>query len=149
MKLKIFVVVFFSVFIFTQAAFSLQYTFQPRISASEEYTSNVFLSNDDEKDDWITTVSAGFTAKAIGKTGELEVSYDPAYSFYQDFDENDGWSHDARLTGLFNLAKRTRFDISNSFLRTKDPLGEEDILGIRDGAVVQEGDTTIRQISRR
>jgi len=129
----------------TTNAFSFQYTFHPRVSASEEYTSNVFLSRDNEKDDWITTVSAGFTAKAIGKTGELEVSYDPAYNFYQDFDENDGWTHDAKLRSFSNLTKRTRFDISNSFLSTQDPLGEEDILALRDGQVVQEGDSTVRQ----
>ena len=129
----------------TTNAFSLQYTFQPRVSVSEEYTSNVFLSEDDEKDDWITTVSAGFTARAIGKTGELEVSYDPGYRFYRDFDENDGWRHDAKLLGFSNLTKRTRVDIKNTFLYTQDPLEEEDILALRDGNVVQEGDTTVRK----
>ena len=132
-------------FLMASAAFSLQYTFHPRVSATEEYTDNVFLSRDNEKDDFITTVSAGFTAEALGKTGELEVSYDPAYSFYNDFDENDGWSHDAKLFGFYNLTKRTRFDIRERFLRTQDPLEEEDILALRDGQVVQEGDTTVRQ----
>jgi hypothetical protein len=118
------------------------------VSGSEEYTSNVFLSEDNEKDDYITTVSAGFTAAAFGKTGGLEVSYDPAYSFYQDFDENDGWSHDAKLRGWSDLGKRTRFEASDSFLRTQDPLGDEDILVLRDGDVTQEGDSTIRQTRR-
>jgi hypothetical protein len=131
-------------FLTASSAFSIQYTFQPRISASEEYTSNVFLSNDNEEDDWITTVSAGFTAKALGKSSGLEVSYDPGYSFYRDFDENDGWTHDARLLGFSNLTKRTRFNISNRFLWTEDPLEEEDILALREGQVVQEGDTTVR-----
>jgi len=148
MRLKIFVVVFFSVFILTQVAFSLQYTFQPRISAGEEYTSNVFLSDDNEKDDFITIVSAGFTAAALGKTGGLEVSYDPAYTKYDDFDENDGWRHDARLHGWSDLGKRTRFDVWNEFLRTEDPLGEEDILALSDGSVVQEGDPTTRKNRR-
>jgi hypothetical protein len=127
------------------AAFSLQYTFHPRVSASEEYTSNVFLCEKNEKDDWITTVSAGFTAAAIGKTGGLEVSYDPAYTKYLDFDENDTWRHAAELQGWSDLSRRTRFEIRNSFLRTEDPLEEEDILALREGQVVQEGDTTVRQ----
>jgi len=146
MKIKIIgllVILFTSMM--ASAAFSLQWTFKPRVSASEEYTSNVFLSEDNEEDDWITTVSAGFTARAIGKTGELEVSYDPAYRFYRDFDENDGWTHNARLTGVSNLTKRTRFDIRDTFLWTQDPLEEEDILALREGQVVQEGDTTVRQ----
>jgi hypothetical protein len=148
MRLKIFVVVFFSVFIFTQVAFSLQYTFQPRVSASEEYTSNVFLSPDNEEDDWITIVSAGFTAAALGKTGGLEVSYDPAYAKYYDFDENDGWRHDAKLRIWSDLGKTTRFEVNDSFLRTEDPLEEEDLLSLRDGDVIQEGDTTIRKNRR-
>jgi hypothetical protein len=145
MRPKIFVVVSFSVFFFVHSAFAIQWTFQPRVSGTQEYTSNVFLSNDNEKDDYITTVSAGFTAEALGKTGELKVSYDPAYRFYQDFDENDGWRHDAKLRGFSNLSKRTRFDFSNKFLRTQDPLDEEGILILRGKNVEQEGDTTIRQ----
>jgi hypothetical protein len=135
-------------FFMTPEAFSLQYTFQPRISASEEYTSNVFLSEDNEEDDYITIVSAGFTAAALGKTGGLEISYDPAYSRYEDFDENDGWRHDAKLHGWSDLGKRTRFDVWDTFLRTEDPLEEEDILALRDDDVVQEGDATIRKNRR-
>jgi hypothetical protein len=135
-------------FFMTPEAFSLQYTFHPRVSATEEYTDNVFLSSDNEKDDFITIVSAGFTAAALGKTGGLEVSYDPAYTKYYDFDENDGWRHDAKLHGWSDLGKRTRFDVWNVFLRTEDPLGEEDLLGLRDGDVIQEGDTTIRKNRR-
>jgi hypothetical protein len=129
----------------TTKAFSLQYTFQPRVSTSEEYTSNVFLSEDNEKDDYITTVSAGFTAAALGKTGELEISYDPAYSFYKDTDENNGWSHDAKLNGYTQLTKRTRFEIHDRFLRTQDPLRDEDFLELQDGSVEQEGDATVRK----
>ena len=146
MKIKIiYLSVILFMFLIASAAFSMQYTFQPRVSTSEEYTSNVFLSEDNEEDDWITSVSAGFTARAIGKTGELEVSYDPAYKFYRDFNENDGWTHNARLHGYSNLTQRTRFDISDRFLWTQDPLEEEDILALREGQVVQEGDTTVRQ----
>ena len=127
------------------SAYGIQYTFTPRASVSEQYTSNVFLSNDDEKDDFLTIASIGFTAAAFGKTGGLEVSYDPSYTMYQDFDENDTWRHDARLRLWSELGKRTRFEVTDSFLRTEDPLEEEDILALRDGDVIQEGDTTIRK----
>jgi hypothetical protein len=149
MRLKItcFLIIAISFFMNTRA-FSLQYTFQPRASASEEYTSNVFLTKDNEKDDFTTTVSTGFTAAALGKTGGLEVSYDPTYSFYKDYDENNGWSHDAKLRAWSDLSKTTRFEVSDSFLRTQDPLGEEDILTVKDGNVTQQGDSTIRQNRR-
>jgi hypothetical protein len=150
MKPKIFIILtlLVGILLIGSRANALQYTFQPRVSATEEYTSNVFLSEDNEEDDFITIVSAGFTAAALGKSGSLEVSYDPAYTKYYDFDENDAWRHDARLRGWSNLTKRTRFDIWNRFLRSEDPLSEEDILALRDEDVVQEGDTTIRKNRR-
>ena len=150
MKPRIFIVLTFviGILFIGSRTNALQYTFQPRISGTQEYTSNVFLSRDNEKDDFISTVSAGFTAAALGKTGGLEVSYDPAYSFYRDYDENDGWRHNANLHGWSDLGKSTRFDVNNSFLRTEDPLEEEDILALRDGDVIQEGDTTIRKNRR-
>jgi hypothetical protein len=126
------------------SAFSLQYTFQPRVSVTQEYTSNVFLSSDNEEDDWITIGSVGFTAAALGKTGGLEVSYDPSYARYDEFDENDTWRHDAGLRFWSDLGRSTRFEVTDAFLRTEDPLGEEDILALRDGNVIQEGDPTIR-----
>jgi hypothetical protein len=115
------------------------------VSASETYTSNVFLAEDDEKDDFITIASVGFTAAALGKTGGLEVSYDPAYTKYVDFDENDTWRHDAKLHGWSDLGKRTRLDVWDTFLRTEDPLEEEEILALRDNDVTREGDPTVRK----
>ena len=145
MRLKITCLIILATsFLMNTRAFSIQYTFQPRVSASEEYTSNVFLSNDDEKDDWITIVSAGFTAGASGRTAGLELSYDPAYAMYRDFDENDTWRHAAELSFWSDLGRSTRFEITDSFLRTEDPLEEEEILALRDGDVIQEGDPTIR-----
>lgn len=64
-------------------------TFTPRASASEEYTTNVFLDNKDEKDDFITITSAGFTARWIERDSEVEISYDPAYVYYKDFDGDE------------------------------------------------------------
>jgi hypothetical protein len=148
MKIKYILCSIIILFFTVSSTYGIQYTFQPRVSAGEEYTSNVFLSDDNEKDDFITIVSAGFTAAALGKTGGLEVSYDPAYTKYADFDENDAWRHDAKLRGWSNLTKRTRFDISNRFFRSEDPLSEEDILELRDKDVVQEGDTSTRKNRR-
>jgi len=141
----IFLVAVFAVFSFTTSTSAFQATFTPRVSASEEYTSNVFLAEDNEKDDFITTVSAGFTAGLLGKNSGMEVSYDPSYQKFDDFDENDGWRHDARLRGWSDLTQRTRFDFSNAFLRAQEPLDEWEILALRDKEVEQEGDPTVRK----
>jgi hypothetical protein len=148
MKIKYILCSIFILLLTASFADALQYTFHPRASATQQYTDNVFLSEDNEKDDWITIVSPGFTASALSKTGGLEVSYDPAYTKYVDFDENDSWRHDATLRGWSDFTKRTRFTVWNRFLRTEDPLGEEDILALRNEDVVQEGDPTIRKDRR-
>jgi hypothetical protein len=44
-------------FFMANNVYALQYTFHPRASATQQYTDNVFLSEDNEKDDWITIVS--------------------------------------------------------------------------------------------
>ena len=64
-----------------------QVTFSPRFSITEEYTDNLFLSEDDEEDEFITVVSAGFTGAITGRNTGLEISYDPAYSIYEEYSE--------------------------------------------------------------
>jgi hypothetical protein len=126
----------------TSNSFSAQFQFTPRTSATGEYTDNVFLSGDNERDDYILTLSAGFTAAVLSQTSGIEVSYDPAYEFYDEFDDNDGWVHDASARAWSDLSPRTRVEVVNRFLYTRDPLGEDDFFV--DDQVAIEGDTTNR-----
>ena len=143
MKLNIILIVaLIATFPTAALADKVQFQFTPRTSVKGEYTDNVFLSSDNERDEYIVTVSAGFTAGLVGKTSGIEVSYDPAYEFYEDFDENDGWTHDAQLFVYNDFSQRTRFELTNRFLLLRDPLGEDELL--RDEEVVIEGDTTSR-----
>ena len=124
-------------------AFSAQFTFTPRTSAEVEYTDNVFLTKNNTEDDFITTLSAGFTAQLLGRTNGLEVSFDPGYVFYQDFTENDGWRLPATLRAWSNLTRSTRLELNNDFLRTDDPLSRDRITA-EGGRVEETGDTTVR-----
>jgi hypothetical protein len=124
-------------------AFSAQFNFTPRSSVEVEYTDNVFLTKNDTEDDFITILSAGFTAQLLGRTSGLEVSFDPGYVFYQDFTENDGWRLPANLRAWTNLTKATLLEFSNNFIRTEDPLSRERITA-EDGRVEETGDTTSR-----
>jgi opacity protein-like surface antigen len=143
MKTKLFfsvtVIVFLSVF---TTASAYQFTFTPRASTTLEYTDNLFLSDQNEEEDLITVVSVGFTLSLLEKNMGLEIDYDPAYVFYNEFDENDGWRHNARFFAWSDLGKNTRLEFTDRFLLTEDPLGEDDL--IRDDQVVIPGDTTVR-----
>ncbi len=128
----------------TPMAFSAQFTFTPRASAEGEYSDNVFLTNDDTEDDFITTLSAGFTAGLLGRTSGLELSFDPGYAFYQDFTENNSWRLPASLTAWTTPSRSTRFEFRDDFLRTEDPVTRDRISA--EGERVEEtGDTTVRR----
>jgi hypothetical protein len=131
------------VFSIVSTASSYQLTFTPRASTSLEYTDNLFLSEKNKEDEIITVVSVGFTLSLSEKNMGLEISYDPSYAFYNDFDENDSWRHNARVFAWSDLGKNTRLEITDRFLFTEDPLGEEDL--VRDDQVIIPGDTTIRK----
>ncbi|RJP77240.1 MAG: hypothetical protein C4522_15910 [Desulfobacteraceae bacterium] len=96
-------------------------TFLPRLSVEEEYTSNFFLTRDREEDDFSTIVTPGFVTQLQGKMSSIAFYYDPAYHYYSDHTEYNGWSHSAGLTGTHRAAKNTTIDFVNSFLYTSEP----------------------------
>jgi uncharacterized protein (PEP-CTERM system associated) len=55
-------------FFHNPTAFSAQFNFTPRATATSEYTDNVNLTKDDKQDDFIIVFGAGFTASLLGKT---------------------------------------------------------------------------------
>ena len=71
-------VILITVFLITIDAFAAQYNFTPRTSVRETYTDNVFLTDKNKEDDFITGVYAGGTFQALGKTSGLELISDPS-----------------------------------------------------------------------
>jgi hypothetical protein len=126
-------------------AFSAQFIFTPRASVEGKYTDNVFLTNDDTEDDFITTLSAGFTAGLLGRTSGLELSFDPNYAFYQEFDEFNDWGLLSDLRAWTSPSRATRFEVTNRFVRATDPIGRRDRIAAVDGQVEETGDTTVRR----
>jgi hypothetical protein len=110
------------------SAAGYQFLFTPRISASEEYSDNIFLSADNEEYDYITSITPGFTAELLGKISGVRVSYDPSYVFYKRFSENDGFRHNALVSAWTAITKHTTLEFNDAFIRTEDPLSEEDFL---------------------
>jgi hypothetical protein len=73
------------IFCSTSSGLAAQFLFTPRTSATEEYTDNLFLTKDDKEDDFITTVSAGFTAQLLGQTSGFELSNGSGLCFLPGF----------------------------------------------------------------
>jgi len=137
------VVLFLLVILVADAAMAAQLLFTPRATVTEKYSDNIYLTNKDKKDDFITTPTVGFTAELPGQTTGLRLSYDGGYNFYADNNENDGWQHNALGTFWHNFTRETRLDFNNAFLYTQDPLGNRDVVN-QQGTVVAPGDFTRR-----
>ena len=122
----------------------VQLTLEPRLTVSEEYSDNIFLTHEDPKGDFLTTVTPGFTAQALTRKSGIELEYDPGYAMYADFNENDTWRHSANLLAWTQFSKDTRLEISDRFLRTEDPLAREEIETMREQEVVLGEAPTVR-----
>ena len=142
---KLFLVAVCTVFLTTSISYGYQATFDPRISVGGEYTDNVFLTETFKEDDFITTITPGFTAKILGKTSGADISYDPSYAIYNTFDEYNGWRHKARFNGWSNITKNTSLKVRDRFLYTEDPIRDPDIARIRTEDPTIPIDSTIRK----
>ena len=145
MKFKNYLCVAISAVLFTASSvFAFQATFLPRISLTEEYTDNLYLSEDNEEDEFITIISLGFTTELLWQHSGIEISYDPAYAIYNELSENDTWRHTALLYGWADLTRNSRLEFRDAFVRTEDPFGEEEINYLRSDDLAIGADPTLR-----
>ena len=90
-------------------AYSAQLNFTPVMTVSEEYNDNIFLAPDNEEDDFITRVSLGGTLELLGRTAGAELTYLPAYEWYHDYDDFDGWTHYLLARTWYNFTPNNIF----------------------------------------
>ena len=150
MKSRLFLAAICTFFLTASISFAYNATFLPRLSVQGQYTDNILLTQnkDLKEDDFITTVTPGFTGELVGKKGEAKISYDPSYAFYNQFDEFNGWRHRARLSGMYMFTKKTRLNVKDNFLYTEDPLRYDNIAQIRTEEPTIPIDTTERKTRR-
>jgi hypothetical protein len=122
-----------------------QFTLTPRASVSQEYTDNVFLTDENTEHDWITGVSLGLTAALLERTWGASLSYDPQYRMYAEESYDDVWRHQGTFDAWVDLDRSSRLTIRDRLLQTEDPISNENIAEIRTqqpGVVV---DPTLRR----
>ena len=59
----------------------------PRLMVEEEYNDNIFLDDNDEEEDWITTVEPGISLSYDNRSVEATVDYSLRYRFYKDHED--------------------------------------------------------------
>ena len=77
-------VILLLIFLISASSFAAQYKFTPRAAVRETYNDNIFLTDKNTVDDFITSLSAGGTFQALGKTSGLELISDPSYQWFAD-----------------------------------------------------------------
>lgn len=98
----------------------------PSISASEKYTDNLFLSEDDTESEWITTISPGIRYNLLGKTSEVNLSYTPTFVYYDEHTDFNTIRHNASIAGRIQVAKYTELTVSDAFMRTEKLINMEE-----------------------
>ena len=98
-----------------------QTEFTPSLSIREDYTNNIFQTDEDTKEDFITLISPSFDLKVFQKTKGVNVFYRPEASFYSDYSENNTLRHTAKLDGWINISSTMKFQIFDTFRYTEEP----------------------------
>jgi hypothetical protein len=94
----------------------------PRVNVEEQYDDNIFLTEKNEQDDLIITISPGILLNYLGPTGEIKVDYEFGRSFYSDFSDLDYTEHRARADARADITPSFRVAVSETFLRSEDPI---------------------------
>ena len=108
--------------------YAAQLLFTPSLTLSEEYTDNLFLTPDNETEDYITRAELGLTGQVLWRTAGLELNYNPSYNKFSDNSDLDYWRHAASFNLWKEIKRNTRLEFRDTYLRTNDPVdATEDI----------------------
>jgi hypothetical protein len=109
-----------------------QFEVTPSLSVNETYDDNIFLTNTNKVSDYITMATPGIAMSLLREGTNLRVNYTPSFTWYADRNDLDCTSHSAGLSFGQDLAQRLRFDLTDTYLQSEDPLQDvQDVQGLR------------------
>jgi len=104
----------------------------PSISVSETYDDNINLTKNNKIDDFITVVSPGIALALVREHTNLQLGYTLGIVRYADQTEDDTTRHSANLSFGQDLAERLRFNLTDTYLQSEDPLEDpQNVQGLR------------------
>jgi hypothetical protein len=96
------------------------YEIRPYIFATEQYTSNVFLTNTNQKSDWITTLGPGIRLAVNNPSFGADLTGNFGYNWYANQTKEDYWSIDGTLGLRYNPTPQLTFRIREYILRSQN-----------------------------
>ncbi len=121
-RFKFLVVAVILLLIFSPSLAEAKWSLTPRVSVEGQYDDNIFLTERNEQDDFITTVSPGVNLNYQAPTGEIILDYEFRRSFYSDFSELDFSGHRGRAEARADVVHWFGAGIRETFIRDEDPI---------------------------
>ncbi len=114
------------VILFGNYAYAQEGWFHPFLAVREQYDDNIYLTDTNEKSDWITTLSPGFVIEPRLTTHRFTFDYRADLNFFADYDDENTYNH-TNNTALELNYNKVQVILTNMFHYFSDRLGREDI----------------------
>jgi len=99
-----------------------RWSFIPRVYVEQQYDDNLFLTEEDEEDDFATVISPGVTLKYEEPTLRVDLNYAYRKFFYYDFTDLDYDDHRGRLVAGIDFGPRLSLGVRDVLIRSEDPI---------------------------
>ena len=112
--------------LFSNYAYAQEKWFSALLDVREQYDDNVYLTDTDRREDWITTVSPAVVIEPHLAKHKAMIDYRGAFKFFSTYKQENNYNHisNAAVELLFN---KIRFKLDNMFHYFSDRLGAEDV----------------------
>jgi hypothetical protein len=104
----------------------------PMITVSETYDDNINLTRTDKKSDFITVVTPGIALALRQEHTDFQLTYAPSFTWYAKGEAQNYTAQSAGLNFGQDLLQGLRFNLTDTFLESEDPLQDpQNLQGIR------------------
>lgn len=94
----------------------------PMITFSQVYDDNIFLTKENKKSDYITTISPGIqiNATSASRKNRLNLEYSPTFVKYYEYTDNNTIRHNAKLNFNQKIGKSLSFNFNENYLKSEE-----------------------------
>jgi hypothetical protein len=115
-------------------AWSQDFSITPSITVGERYDDNIFQTDADKEDDFITVVTPAIVLRyAPSLETEINFNYEPSFEFFADETDENQIAHDLTFGLKAALSRRLQTTLSDRFTLTEEPSDRERDILLEDG----------------
>ncbi len=116
------IIYFLTFLLWSGMAWAERHFYSIDLSASTEYTDNLYLTENNKKDDWTSLFGGSFSASRASRISELSFEYDFERAQYWRYPKNNTNRHAFNLSYFRALSKRLNFSLNNNYYRSEEPI---------------------------